>query len=394
MLGLCDRVGSELEGKLKRDGGAATQNKVPCALAIKRFRNEVKPTLEQLLETTPGSTETHLRAREAVARCLATIASAITWTDDFVFSEKLYAEALALADGTMATGLISNALREISESASLQRFRGKRIESAPSLFTFNGIGTTLYGRADPDAQTGSYVATLYFVILMVPIFPIARYRVIEQPGRRFQFLGQQPFRPMDRWWLGLALATTVLLVLWPVVKAQSGHVGPMAGSDNAAPSAGYDVAPVSDAGNPTPGASSSAPGAGADANAPVTAPLPTQPPAADGSAGSGSGLGSLIEVGRARMADIDTQLTALKSQIDPLDRSMDELKNEIDALQTQRNEGEQVDDSDYNSKVDEYNDMLARRRNITTEFNGLVDEHNTLLESDRAMVARYNAGER
>src|SRR5260221_4544081 len=33
------------------------------------------------------------------------------------------------------------------------------IRSAPSLFTYNGIGTTAYGRADVDVNDGTYVLT-------------------------------------------------------------------------------------------------------------------------------------------------------------------------------------------------------------------------------------------
>jgi hypothetical protein len=42
----------------------------------------------------------------------------------------------------------------------------------------NGIGTTYYGRSDvrPD---GSYVATEWFVILLLPIYPLSTYRLWE-----------------------------------------------------------------------------------------------------------------------------------------------------------------------------------------------------------------------
>lgn len=44
------------------------------------------------------------------------------------------------------------------------------------MFTFNGIGTRLYGHAvQPD---GSYIATKWAVILFVPIFPLESHRVI------------------------------------------------------------------------------------------------------------------------------------------------------------------------------------------------------------------------
>ena len=44
------------------------------------------------------------------------------------------------------------------------------------MFTFNGIGTTLYGKKDLDAE-GWYTATKFFCVLFVPVIPLACYRV-------------------------------------------------------------------------------------------------------------------------------------------------------------------------------------------------------------------------
>ncbi|MBW4652532.1 MAG: hypothetical protein KME20_05745 [Kaiparowitsia implicata GSE-PSE-MK54-09C] len=43
-------------------------------------------------------------------------------------------------------------------------------------FTLNGIGTIYYGNRD-RAVDGSYITTEWFVVVYVPIFPIASYRV-------------------------------------------------------------------------------------------------------------------------------------------------------------------------------------------------------------------------
>ena len=55
------------------------------------------------------------------------------------------------------------------------------------MFTFNGIGTTLYGRRDPAAD-GSYVATKWLVVFFVPIIPLASFRVWKGETS-FRFLG-------------------------------------------------------------------------------------------------------------------------------------------------------------------------------------------------------------
>jgi hypothetical protein len=44
-------------------------------------------------------------------------------------------------------------------------------------FTFNGIGTILYGRRD-EGTDGSYVTTEWVVLVWVPIFPLRSWRVL------------------------------------------------------------------------------------------------------------------------------------------------------------------------------------------------------------------------
>ncbi len=84
------------------------------------------------------------------------------------------------------------------------------IRSAPSLSTVNGIGTTLYGSSDAKPD-GSYMATYYFVFLAIPIFPIARYRVIRTNGG-YRFLGQGRLRVADKWHLAITFGLIALLL--------------------------------------------------------------------------------------------------------------------------------------------------------------------------------------
>lgn len=84
------------------------------------------------------------------------------------------------------------------------------IQSAPSLYTMNGIGVTLYGSTDPKPD-GSYMATYYFVFLAIPIFPISRYRVI--PTRDgYRFLGKGPLRTFDYWHIVVSGGALLLLI--------------------------------------------------------------------------------------------------------------------------------------------------------------------------------------
>lgn len=84
------------------------------------------------------------------------------------------------------------------------------VTSAPSLWTVNGFGFTVYGNSDTDPATGSYMTTYYFVALFIPVFPIRRYRVISS-GSSYRFLGRAPLRTFDKWHLAASIG---LLLFW------------------------------------------------------------------------------------------------------------------------------------------------------------------------------------
>ena len=60
-----------------------------------------------------------------------------------------------------------------------------------------------------DTSDGSYMATYYFVFFFIPIFPIARYRIIRQ-DEGYRFLGKGPLRTLDKW----HIAGSIILILW------------------------------------------------------------------------------------------------------------------------------------------------------------------------------------
>jgi hypothetical protein len=47
------------------------------------------------------------------------------------------------------------------------------------MYSLNGIGTSLYGKSDINPQDGSYIATKWFIVFLLPIFPLGSYRVIR-----------------------------------------------------------------------------------------------------------------------------------------------------------------------------------------------------------------------
>jgi hypothetical protein len=82
-----------------------------------------------------------------------------------------------------------------------ERFPEMRpISSPPSMFTVNGIGLTVYGNRDGDQETGTYVTTLAFTILFVPIFALRSYRVADAREGGWYFLGIVPLSNLAKAW--------------------------------------------------------------------------------------------------------------------------------------------------------------------------------------------------
>jgi len=128
-----------------------------------------------------------------------------------------WTEAIALLDEALKLAQTADARNKIAghmETAKRhqQLFAGLTpVLSAPSLYTINGCGFTLYGSTDIDPNTGSYMATYYFVLIAIPIFPLCRYRVTSS-GRSYRFLAKGPLRAFDKFhWAGsLALIAYLL----------------------------------------------------------------------------------------------------------------------------------------------------------------------------------------
>jgi len=61
------------------------------------------------------------------------------------------------------------------------------------MFTFNGIGTKLYGATDRGTD-GSYVATKWFVFVYLPVIPLGSLRVIKTDSTNLVVYNAQNYR--------------------------------------------------------------------------------------------------------------------------------------------------------------------------------------------------------
>lgn len=119
--------------------------------------------------------------------------------------------------GALASSAIEPVIRE---SATEMARLPAPLVGAPTMLTFNSIGTRLWGSRDPWPD-GSYVATLSFCFLFLPVWPLSAYRVFDQGGGSYLFLGREvlsPFARRARQALALALVAAIGATGWSTHK--------------------------------------------------------------------------------------------------------------------------------------------------------------------------------
>ncbi|HET7248251.1 MAG TPA: DnaJ domain-containing protein [Gemmatimonadales bacterium] len=101
-------------------------------------------------------------------------------------------------------------------------YKGMRqLSMPPSFFRLYGVGTTLLDNDhDYDEHTKTHVASQYFTVFFVPLFPVANYRVRATPTMRY-FVGRVPLRRAQRIHVGVVAAALALLVIWALVSGSS-----------------------------------------------------------------------------------------------------------------------------------------------------------------------------
>ncbi len=131
---------------------------------------------------------------------------------DFGVAEQKLAGALALS-----TDQQKPEVQELLDTCRRARvFRGvDTTKRNPILWAFNGIGAIFYGKRDFDPFTKTYITNHWFVLLLIPIIPIASYRV--SAGNRdgsYYIHGRVPFSPLlKKWRWGMLAAVFILIVL-------------------------------------------------------------------------------------------------------------------------------------------------------------------------------------
>lgn len=154
-------------------------------------------------------------ARDEVAQCV------VYCTVAYVNESRNWKRAQALLEQAETWALDPKTIQRLAENRRVVDRNVKLlgdlepIKSAPTLYTMNGIGFTLYGKTDADAESKSHMATYYFVFLFIPLIPICRYRVVAHGNGSYNFLGRGGLRTFDK----IHLAFTAALVLLPLASS-------------------------------------------------------------------------------------------------------------------------------------------------------------------------------
>jgi tetratricopeptide (TPR) repeat protein len=248
--------------------------------------------------------------------------------------------------------------------SNLRVFGGmKPLRSAPPLFTYNTFGTSLYGERDPDAQTRSHVATLYFVGLFIPLIPLGCYRVIREGDRSWRFLGKVPFSKGNKIHLAASLAVIFIFALAVALTPDPAR-------------SSYDTYAANGYGNPADtvlASSFAAPGS----------------PAYGGVDRDRTG----IDIERIRLRGLGARIEGLQSRGDSISGVIDRLAGEIATIERNA-DGRKLGADErrrYQALVDRHNALVDTYNGIRNDFQRQVVEYNTALDVLNRRIDQYNA---
>ncbi len=325
----------------------------------------------------------------------------------------------------------------------------KPISSAPPLGSVNGIGTTLYGRSDHDIKTNSYLTTLYFIVLAIPIFPIARYRVIASEGNSYRFLGKAPLRRVDvvhrlvvlslliGWFSTVIFPTTEPPRLTGVTPTPTATVSfPFSISELIEylnyPDAGTRLWAAqrlaergAEARQAIPALRSKLKDKDREVRAAAKAALAeislssgtdenSQQPAAGNDAGQPASSGFQfttpsdgqvfanqsryeIEQLRIEIESAKEQLRQLEAEMDPIEDQLDSLKAQIDSYAATIRDyessialGIEVDRAGYKNTLARHNSLVEEHNELLAEYRSMAAKHKALVRETNEKVNRYN----
>lgn len=329
------------------------ENKKICDQLRARYCSEIQPGLNQIVDVFGPDSEVSARAKESAAVCLKDVALSYTWADDLETSKAILNESSELAQGTFAHSRIEGALASIEEQAKASEIWKdlKPIKSAPPLYTNWGFGVMIYPnlfkqKYDPDLN--SYLATYYLTCFWIPVFPLARYRIINAGESSYRFLGQAPMERSDQ----IHRLITVVAFVWFFLIPKPQVETPKTSATSATVQ--------SDA-------------AERQRHRELIASLNTE-----------------VESGRVRIKDLQSELEQKKAEIDSMKSELSPMKEEIISFENQVSAGVEVDRPTYEAVLEQHNALVTKINEVRDEYNKTFEEYEQLLAKDKRAVHRYN----
>ncbi|MGC9375268.1 MAG: hypothetical protein ACP5DQ_09535 [Bacteroidales bacterium] len=161
-----------------------------------RFTNEIDIVKLNSLGSFAGE------IRESICWQLRGISvSLFNKVDDLDNSIDVINKALTIDTCQSTKEKIQEDLKTLNSIKIKREFWGEPIDEAPSLHLINGCGTTIYGE------------TLYFVLIGIPIFPIARYRCTPTLNG-YRFHGKLKLKQWQVIWQILIIPLILGLIIW------------------------------------------------------------------------------------------------------------------------------------------------------------------------------------
>ena len=289
-------------------------------------------------------------------------------TENWEEIKELLESAIRNFDDNSLTHQLKESLSVIKKNIGYKEIFGnlEPIDNAPSLYTINGIGTTLYGNYKYDVDSNSYETVLYLVVLFIPLFPIRRYRVINEDDG-YRFLGKLPLRHIDRFHIGAFLALIIFLFIYFAAVNSNDKTHNLNTYRNY--SRRYD-----------------------DNSAPLKSNYNSQTKNYNNSNQFNelSQLESNIKSARLRLEDYELKLKTLTSSMRYYDTQMELLRKNIDSDESRISKGLYVNEYSYKSNINEYNSFIKKYNLEFEEYNTLHIDYNTLLEETNEEINKYN----
>jgi len=284
-------------------------------------------------------------------------------------STELCELAETFISGTLLRERFEESFKIVTDNIEKKKIWGnlKQIKKAPFNDTFYGIGTTLYGRSNYDSNSGTYDTTRYFVIFGIPIIPIARYRVAYSGDNYIKYFGKVPFRPFDKWHLGLAILAFFILGVISMARNDITSYTTKTYTQPQSVNRSYQNRDYSD-------------------------PLLSSPavPMPDSKLQKVTALKGKIDSAKKKLKTMEIELSTLDTNLAGSSIQITNINEKIDEAERKITLGLYVNESTYRANIQKYNKFIKELRETYAYYEAKHTKYEDLLRSTNEDIQHYN----